>query len=512
MPYGVSQQAQYDYANYRGGCAMHGGGVISWGVTANKVKWTGNMYVLPTPGSESSQRYIGWLASPSSGVTDVNNTERADANGITLNDWESLWLMHTRGSTANAGITLKVANWSETSTQLNDLFANEDAYLICVRNGETDALIFANGIMIPNGKTVSNGGATHDQYAQSGHNHDATYLGKTAKAADSTLLSGNAETVYNRYRGSIDNSVLDTDRDPGVYTVSYTGDSSMLLELSGAGSAPRTQMLFTYSDNIYFRVARDTKTNFDSVGMKDKYLWHSGNFNPANYLGASAQAVDSAKLGGNLPSYYAAAHNHPYAPDSHPGTGGSAHANVIAGGAAGFMTGAQATKLAGIADNANNYSHPVSHAASMIDEDATHRFVSDTEKSAWDSKADAPTRVTKSVAFSGVTPTANSLYPFSFDTAVKLGIMTRVSFTTTDANGVEIKIRSTDSVANESNVLFYSGEPNKNVTGDVDAIPWEIADPGSANGLIADGKLYVQFLDSSVATATTISFSAIRLG
>lgn len=39
-------------------------------------------------------------------------------------------------------------------------------------------------------------------------------------------------------------------------------------------------------------------------------------------------------------------------PSSHVGTGGSAHANVIAGGAAGFMTGTDKTKLDGIATGA----------------------------------------------------------------------------------------------------------------------------------------------------------------
>lgn len=38
--------------------------------------------------------------------------------------------------------------------------------------------------------------------------------------------------------------------------------------------------------------------------------------------------------------------------------GGTLHANVIAGGAAGFMTGADKTKLDGVATGANNYSHP----------------------------------------------------------------------------------------------------------------------------------------------------------
>lgn len=44
------------------------------------------------------------------------------------------------------------------------------------------------------------------------------------------------------------------------------------------------------------------------------------------------------------------------------------------------------TKLAGVAANANNYVHPSTHEASVIAEDSTHRFVTDDEKSAWNSK------------------------------------------------------------------------------------------------------------------------------
>lgn len=50
-------------------------------------------------------------------------------------------------------------------------------------------------------------------------------------------------------------------------------------------------------------------------------------------------------------------------------------------------TTAEKNKLAGIADNANNYVHPSSHPASMITEDSTHRFATDAEKSTWNAKA-----------------------------------------------------------------------------------------------------------------------------
>ena len=39
--------------------------------------------------------------------------------------------------------------------------------------------------------------------------------------------------------------------------------------------------------------------------------------------------------------------------------------------------------MAGIESGANKYVHPASHAASVIQQDATHRFVTDTEKTKW---------------------------------------------------------------------------------------------------------------------------------
>lgn len=53
----------------------------------------------------------------------------------------------------------------------------------------------------------------------------------------------------------------------------------------------------------------------------------------------------------------------------------------------GFMSANDKKKLDGIADNANNYTHPTSHPATMITEDTTHRFVSDAEKTAWNGNA-----------------------------------------------------------------------------------------------------------------------------
>jgi len=51
-------------------------------------------------------------------------------------------------------------------------------------------------------------------------------------------------------------------------------------------------------------------------------------------------------------------------------------------------TTTEKTKLAGIESGANKYTHPSTHPASMIVESASRRFVSDTEKAAWNAKAE----------------------------------------------------------------------------------------------------------------------------
>ena len=67
----------------------------------------------------------------------------------------------------------------------------------------------------------------------------------------------------------------------------------------------------------------------------------------------------------------------------------------------GYMTPELKKKLDGIAMGANNYVHPSNHPATMITQDATHRFVSDTEKSTWNAKASTAV----------VSTTANGLAP-----------------------------------------------------------------------------------------------------
>lgn len=69
----------------------------------------------------------------------------------------------------------------------------------------------------------------------------------------------------------------------------------------------------------------------------------------------------------------------------------------------GLMSSSDKIKLDGIATGANNYTHPSSHPATMITEDATHRFVTDTEKTTWNNKASKATTIAGYGITDGVT-------------------------------------------------------------------------------------------------------------
>lgn len=53
----------------------------------------------------------------------------------------------------------------------------------------------------------------------------------------------------------------------------------------------------------------------------------------------------------------------------------------------GLMSKEDKAKLDGVAENANNYTHPTKHPATIITEDATHKFITDAERTAWNGKS-----------------------------------------------------------------------------------------------------------------------------
>lgn len=68
---------------------------------------------------------------------------------------------------------------------------------------------------------------------------------------------------------------------------------------------------------------------------------------------------------------------------------GKASTSVVTTTVNGLMSSGDKAKLDGVATGANNYVHPANHPPSIITQDASNRFVTDTEKSTWNGKADA---------------------------------------------------------------------------------------------------------------------------
>jgi hypothetical protein len=62
---------------------------------------------------------------------------------------------------------------------------------------------------------------------------------------------------------------------------------------------------------------------------------------------------------------------------------------------------ADGTKLDGIATSANLYTHPANHPGSIITQDSTHRFATDTEKTTWNDKSNLALGETSVTAYRG---------------------------------------------------------------------------------------------------------------
>lgn len=63
--------------------------------------------------------------------------------------------------------------------------------------------------------------------------------------------------------------------------------------------------------------------------------------------------------------------------------------SVASSSANGLMSSTMFSKLNGIEAGANKYTHPSTHPASIIAQDSSNRFVTDAEKSTWNAKAES---------------------------------------------------------------------------------------------------------------------------
>ncbi|NQT34546.1 hypothetical protein HQ587_05105 [bacterium] len=171
-----------------------------------------------------------------------------------------------------------------------------------------------------------------------------------------------------------------------------------------------------------------------------------------------------------------------------------AETDVATGAADGLMSASDKDKLDGIEASANNYSHPADHPATMITEDASHRFVSDTEKSTWNDKLDkAGGTVTGDLTVSGnldVNGTTTSIDTVNLeieDNVVLLNSNQTGTPPTTLRSGIEVERGDADNVKIQYNELTDK---------------WEITEDGTTFHDIAKED-DARFLTSAQKTAAT---------
>ena len=123
-------------------------------------------------------------------------------------------------------------------------------------------------------------------------------------------------------------------------------------------------------------IAQDASNRFTTDTEKSTWSGKAGTAVATTGVDGLMSAADKAKLNG----VEANANNY-----SHPATHSLDAITETA--TKKIMTDAERTKLTGVEANANNYTHPANHAATVITEDTTHRFATDAEKSTWNAKA-----------------------------------------------------------------------------------------------------------------------------
>jgi YVTN family beta-propeller protein len=167
--------------------------------------------------------------------------------------------------------------------------------------------------------------ADHDDRYYTEAEVDAALSGKAPTAHDHASITGNAGSA----------SKLQTAR-----TISLTGNVSGSVSFDGSANATITTTVADDSHNHVIANVDGLQTALDGKS-------NTGHGHAIGDVSGLQSALDGKS---------STSHNHDstYAPLGHVGTGGGAHANAIASGAAGFMTGADKAKLDGIQAGAIN--------------------------------------------------------------------------------------------------------------------------------------------------------------
>ena len=226
------------------------------------------------------------------------------------------------------------------------------------------------------------------------HNHNGTYYTKTEVESKIDTAIDNVNDNLSNMQTTIQTNAVNTantytDRKLAELVDSAPDAMNTLGELADA---------IRDHEDVYEAYVAQQATALNNKADKD----HTHNTASASANGLMSN-TDKIKLDGiesnanyftyTHPSTHAASmitqsSTHRFVTDTEKSTwNAKASTSIASASANGLMSKENFNKLQGIADNANNYVHPSSHPASMITQTASYRFVTDTEKSTWNSKA-----------------------------------------------------------------------------------------------------------------------------
>lgn len=175
---------------------------------------------------------------------------------------------------------------------------------------------------------------------------------------------------------------------------------------------------------------------------------------------------------------------------------GKASTAVATSSVDGLMAKTDKSKLDGVATGANNYVHPANHPASIITQDASNRFVSDTEKATWNAKAST------SVATASVDGLMAKTDKSKLD-----GIATGANNYTHPANHPASMITGLSTVATSGSFNDLANKPTIGTAASLNT--------GKANGNVpvigSDGKLDPSIMPAIAITDTFVTINQTEM-
>ncbi|HEU4455403.1 MAG TPA: hypothetical protein VFR81_20240, partial [Longimicrobium sp.] len=194
--------------------AMTGGGTVTWGGPAGRLKWTARFVAIPVARPTAASGYVD-IAMPTAdipGAQVFNGVARsANADGVVLNGGEALYAVHTPGG-GNGAVTYRIVN------ELTAFSAPSSWLLVAAVNGDDGTVRLGTGEIVGRGSTLQR-------------------RLDTAEAAVAIVRAADFQLGHSTRRGTPGRALVDATRQ---LVLNYAGDWPDGVQVGGTLSVPGT--------------------------------------------------------------------------------------------------------------------------------------------------------------------------------------------------------------------------------------------------------------------------------